>query len=175
MLPIIANWYKSVLKFFRELHKAIAEGHFQLASFLICLTPHASFLDLANDDGETALHIAVLARQPRLTRLLVFAGASPSAVNWQGDTALHLACQAGDLYCVRALTQPFEPSEKPRLHHAASAKSVSDALPQNLEQPNNDGEQMSVKPTHFLFIFAAVLAVARVRLEPQSEYSRIGN
>jgi ankyrin only family protein len=56
----------------------------------------------------------------------------------RGNTALHLACQTGDLECVKALTEPVTVAETntANLKYAGFMQQV----PQNLEERNYDGK-----------------------------------
>ncbi|CAA9999079.1 unnamed protein product, partial [Nesidiocoris tenuis] len=64
-----------------------------------------------NCSAETALHLAVLTRQPRIIRRLIVAGADPCEVDRNGNTALHLAACSGDALCVKELTDKIAPHE----------------------------------------------------------------
>lgn len=119
-----------------QLHIAIVQGFLEAAFSLIRLAPHPCLLNILNDEGQSPLHLAVLTRQPRIVRRLVLAGANPSLRNFRGNTALHLACATGDLACAKALTDPLSPVERTYL---LPGKKIP-ALPQNLEQPNYNGE-----------------------------------
>lgn len=119
-----------------QLHIAIVQGFLEAAFCLIRMAPHPCLLNILNDEGQSPLHLAVLTRQPTIVRRLILAGANPSARNFRGNTALHLACAAGDLACAKALTDPLSLVE--RIYLLPSRKVP--ALPQNLEQRNYDGE-----------------------------------
>jgi hypothetical protein len=86
---------------------------------------------------QTPLHLAVLTHQARIARCLVVAGANVDVRDRRGNTALHLACQIGDLECVKALMEPITVAETntANLHYDA----VMQQLPQNLEERNYDG------------------------------------
>lgn len=80
---------------------------------------------------QTPLHLAVLTRQPSVVRRLVVAGASLSPRDRYGNTAVHLASEAGDVDCLRALVEPVTVQE------------ASHAVPQDpadLEERNYDGK-----------------------------------
>ena len=131
------NW-RQHLFLRRLLHTAIIQGYTEATLSLISMAPDASFLDILNDDALTALHLAVMSKQPMIVRRLVLAGADLSVRNYHGNTALHLAITAGDLQCTRALTEPIDPSE-------SSRSSVRVAkLPQDLQQRNYHGKKRSL-------------------------------
>ena len=119
---------------FRLLHTAIIQGYFEATLSLINMAPHPCLFDILNDDVQTALHLAVITNQPKVVRKLVVAGADLSIRNYQGNTALHLACMSSNLDCVKALTEPITKVDKDSL--LAKLPTVS----QNLEQPNYNGE-----------------------------------
>lgn len=96
---------------------------------IIRLTPDARLLDVRNDDGQTALHAAVLTRQPHLVRQLRAAGARTAIRDHAGNTALHLACFNADLGSLRALTETL-----------AAGGETHGELVGVLEQVNYEGE-----------------------------------
>lgn len=87
---------------------------------------------------QSPLHLAVLTHQTRLVRRLVVSGADVARVDRNGNTALHLACGAGYLDCVRALTEPVTVNEM----SAAGVRnpSLTRQLPQDLDESNYDGK-----------------------------------
>lgn len=97
--------------------------------------PHSYLLNILNHNGQSPLHLAVLARQPRIIRGLILAGANPALRNFRGNTALHLACATGDLASAKALTDPLTTIER---NYLLPGKKIP-ALPQDLEQPNYEG------------------------------------
>lgn len=86
---------------------------------------------------QTPLHLAVLTHQARIARCLLVAGANVDIRDRRGNTALHLACQIGDLECVKALMEPVTVAETntANLQYDAFMQQV----PQNLEERNYDG------------------------------------
>ncbi|XP_059049582.1 NF-kappa-B inhibitor cactus [Achroia grisella] len=96
------------------LHVAAVHGCEKSVSTLIKLCPEKSWLDLTNDYGHTALHLAVMSGYPVVTRMLVLAGASLGARDRGGQTPLHIATETGQLECLKALLQPVKehPSRK---------------------------------------------------------------
>ncbi|XP_011879596.1 PREDICTED: NF-kappa-B inhibitor cactus-like [Vollenhovia emeryi] len=119
-----------------QLHIAIMQSYVEAALVLIRLAPDPLLLDTCNDVHQSPLYLAVLMSQSLIVRRLILAGADPSVRNIRGDTALHLACNRGDLACAKALTDPLSPMERNQLMPGQTVP----ALPQNLEQRNYNGE-----------------------------------
>ncbi|KAM3959541.1 NF-kappa-B inhibitor cactus [Aphomia sociella] len=90
------------------LHVAAVHGCEKSVSTLIKLCPEKSYLDLTNDYGHTALHLAVMSGFPVVTRMLVLAGASLGARDRAGQTPLHVATETCQLECLKALLQPVK-------------------------------------------------------------------
>ncbi|KAF9411693.1 hypothetical protein HW555_009559, partial [Spodoptera exigua] len=89
-----------------QLHIASVHGCVKSVATLIRICPNKMFLDLANDDGHTALHLAVMSGNAVVTRMLVHAGLSIEARDRLGETALHKASTKGNLECLQALLAP---------------------------------------------------------------------
>lgn len=60
---------------------------------------------------QTALHLAALTSQNRVVRQLVVSGATVDVRNQSGNTALHIACESGDLEVVKSILKPISPCE----------------------------------------------------------------
>jgi len=86
-----------------QLHIGVMQGYLSAVSTIISLIPHHSVLDFQNNLHQTALHISVLTRQPRMTQLLVVSGARIDIQDVNGNTPIHLACQNGDVDCLQSL------------------------------------------------------------------------
>lgn len=52
---------------------------------------------------QTPLHLAVITHQTSLVKKLIEGGADVNLMDRHGQTALHLACQDGDVNCVHAI------------------------------------------------------------------------
>lgn len=121
-----------------QLHIAIIQGFIEVEYSLIRMVPHPFYLNIPNDVCQTPLHLAVLTHQARIARCLVVAGANVDVRDRRGNTALHLACQIGDLECVKALLEPITVAETNTANLQYEA--VMQQLPQNLEERNYDGQ-----------------------------------
>jgi len=88
--------------------------HYLVAVADSCRASH--LLDIRNQQhGHTALHLAVIAERPSITRLLVVAGASPNLRSRRGHTPLMVACARGLPDCITQLLQPVDDHERARL------------------------------------------------------------
>ncbi|XP_063242720.1 NF-kappa-B inhibitor cactus-like isoform X1 [Bacillus rossius redtenbacheri] len=122
-----------------QLHIAIIRGFIEVVESLVQMVPHPCFLDISNNYWQTPLHLAVLTHQPLVARRLLVAGAKVDGRDLQGNTPLHLACQSGDLECVRALTATVSVAEAA----ATNLRGVGgwrQQVPQPLDDRNNDGQ-----------------------------------
>ncbi|KAJ8403775.1 hypothetical protein AAFF_G00346430 [Aldrovandia affinis] len=96
------------------LHLALIHEHWAFVQYLLGVisldrswTP---YLDIQNDLGQTALHLAVIVDQPECVRGLLWGGASVELQERGGHTPLHLAVREGRVACVRELTSsPVNP------------------------------------------------------------------
>jgi ankyrin repeat protein len=70
---------------------------------LVTLTSYGCDLDVANDSGNTALHLAVSKKYLDVTRLLLAMGADPNPVNEHNDTPRHLAAKLNENELLKAL------------------------------------------------------------------------
>jgi len=120
-----------------QLHIGIVEGYMDGVFTLISLVPHPSILDFQNDACQTALHLAVLTKQPRVVRRLVVAGARVDMRDRFGNTPLHLAAASGDLGSVNALTLALTASETEAC--CLRYPSFAQPLPQALDLLNYEG------------------------------------
>nr|XP_033811015.1 NF-kappa-B inhibitor beta [Geotrypetes seraphini] len=101
-------WLRSVLAFLTEdgdtaLHLAVIHEHEEFLGTLLRFTENTEFLDLQNDLGQTALHIAVIIGLPTFIKQLLLAGADPCIQEKNGNTALHVACKEEQYTCAQTL------------------------------------------------------------------------
>ncbi|GAB6026104.1 hypothetical protein CHUAL_012306 [Chamberlinius hualienensis] len=95
-----------------RLHLAVVHSRLDIVLTLIYLIPHPSYLDHQNKLYQTALHLSVLMGQAVVVRRLVLAGARTTVRDWHGNTPLHLACERGELECIKELTRPITNAER---------------------------------------------------------------
>lgn len=134
-----------------QLHFACVDGLEKVVAALIRLAPHSCLFNIQNNDCQTAMHLATLSSKPKIIRMLLIAGADAVIRDRHGNNCLHLASEAGDLQCVKALTTPISKSEIQEAHriygHRSSDKSTSylrkpPQLPFDLEFRNYDGKNL---------------------------------
>ncbi|KAG7461174.1 hypothetical protein MATL_G00207210 [Megalops atlanticus] len=104
------------------LHLAIIHESPVHAMQMIDLSRGDPFLNVQNNQRQTALHLAVVTEQPLVVERLLQAGCDPQLVDDTGNTALHIACKRGSLTCFGVLT-----------HYCSSS------LPSILTKPNYNG------------------------------------
>ncbi|XP_042295036.1 NF-kappa-B inhibitor beta [Sceloporus undulatus] len=104
-------WLHHVLGFVTEdgdtaLHLAVIHEHEAFLDSILQYTQGTDYLDIQNDLGQTALHIAVILGASDFVGKLVSAGAGLSVQEKGGHTALHLACREGQRGCAQQLLAP---------------------------------------------------------------------
>uniref|UniRef100_A0A670J4V5 NFKB inhibitor beta n=1 Tax=Podarcis muralis TaxID=64176 RepID=A0A670J4V5_PODMU len=104
-------WLHHVLGFVTEdgdtaLHLAVIHEHEAFLDSILQYTQGTDYLDIQNDLGQTALHIAVILGAADFVGKLVSAGAGLCVQEKGGHTALHLACREGQRECVQVLLAP---------------------------------------------------------------------
>ncbi|XP_074075113.1 NF-kappa-B inhibitor beta [Macrotis lagotis] len=107
------SWAPEVFGYVTEdgdtaLHLAVIHQHEAFLDFLLQFTARTDYLDLQNNLGQTALHIAAILGETAITQKLRAAGAGLCVAERGGHTPLHLACRAGAHACARALLWPPE-------------------------------------------------------------------
>ncbi|KAF0876418.1 NF-kappa-B inhibitor beta [Crocuta crocuta] len=126
------------------LHLAVIHQHEPFLDFLLGFAAGTEYLDLQNDLGQTALHLAAILGEASTVEKLYAAGAGLHVAERGGHTALHLACRMRAHACARVLLQP-----RPRcargapntyLAQASDRTSDTDRLPVALD-PDPDPEK----------------------------------
>ncbi|RWS08614.1 NF-kappa-B inhibitor cactus-like protein [Dinothrombium tinctorium] len=121
------------------LHLAITQYWVDLVITLIRTVPHPDYLDITNDLSQTPLHLAALTKQSKIVRCLVVAGSTLDLQNRYGNTALHIACENGDLETVESLLSPVTQKEirESSLMYSTESQSRGNSL---FHIRNNEGE-----------------------------------
>ncbi|XP_004690662.2 PREDICTED: NF-kappa-B inhibitor beta [Condylura cristata] len=88
------------------LHLAVIHQHEPFLDFLLGFAAGTEYLDLQNDLGQTALHLAAILGEASAVEKLYAAGAGLQVAERGGHTALHLACRMGAHACANVLLQP---------------------------------------------------------------------
>ncbi|XP_066205419.1 NF-kappa-B inhibitor beta [Saccopteryx leptura] len=88
------------------LHLAVIHQHEPFLDFLLGFAAGTEYLDLQNDLGQTALHLAAILGEASTVEKLYTAGSGLYIAERGGHTALHLACRVGAHSCARVLLQP---------------------------------------------------------------------
>uniref|UniRef100_A0A0K8RYY2 NF-kappa-B inhibitor beta-like protein n=1 Tax=Crotalus horridus TaxID=35024 RepID=A0A0K8RYY2_CROHD len=104
-------WLHHVLAFVTEdgdtaLHLAVIHEHEAFLDSILQYTHRTDYLDIQNNLGQTALHIAVILGASSFVGKLVAAGAGLCVQEKGGHTALHLACREGWRDCAQQLLAP---------------------------------------------------------------------
>lgn len=84
------------------LHIAVVQGDQPLTEFFIQRMKSRG-IDIYNKLRQTPLHLAVITHQMYIVKKLIEGGADVNLMDRHGQTALHLACQGGDVNCVYAI------------------------------------------------------------------------
>lgn len=88
------------------LHLAVIHRHEPFLDFLLGFSAGTEYLDLQNDLGQTALHLAAILGEASTVEKLYAAGAGALVAERGGHTALHLACRVRAHACASVLLQP---------------------------------------------------------------------
>ncbi|XP_007953715.1 NF-kappa-B inhibitor beta [Orycteropus afer afer] len=101
------------------LHLAVIHQHEPFLDFLLSFAAGTEYLDLQNDLGQTALHLAAILGEASTVEKLYTAGAGLLVAERGGQTALHLACRMGAHACAHVLLQPRprRPRGAPNTYH----------------------------------------------------------
>ncbi|XP_074713843.1 LOW QUALITY PROTEIN: NF-kappa-B inhibitor beta [Strix uralensis] len=128
-----AAWLRHVLGFLTEdgdtaLHLAVIHEHEAFLDSILQYTGGTEYLDLQNDLGQTALHIAVILGLSGFVRKLRAAGAGLCVQERGGHTALHLACREGRRGCARHLLGPPHVPRPPPIRREEEARAQLDSV-----------------------------------------------
>ena len=123
--------------FYSFLHLMIVHEQASHAVKVIDSCPSWSLLNIQNDLGQTALHLAVLTNQPELVRKLLVHGAALDIRDRHGNTPLHLACKQGAEECAIKLTRRVQHHETLRVCYPVPFQRI----PQPADLQNYDGEE----------------------------------
>ncbi|XP_028837455.1 B-cell lymphoma 3 protein homolog [Denticeps clupeoides] len=98
------------------LHIAVVQEQVDMVHKLIHTLVHShKDLDIYNNLRQTPLHLAVITAQAHLVKALLMAGADPGALDRNGQTALHLCCEYGQLDCLYEILSYLPSSSLPCL------------------------------------------------------------
>uniref|UniRef100_A0A8C0XF97 NF-kappa-B inhibitor beta n=1 Tax=Castor canadensis TaxID=51338 RepID=A0A8C0XF97_CASCN len=137
------------------LHLAVIHQHEPFLDFLLGFSAGTEYLDLQNDLGQTALHLAAILGEASTVEKLYAAGAGLLVAERGGHTALHLACRAQAHACACVLLQPrpCRPRDIPDTYltqsrdHSPKASRPPDAVdPEpNVEKEEEQGEDWKLQ------------------------------
>ncbi|KAH3848173.1 NF-kappa-B inhibitor alpha-like [Dreissena polymorpha] len=119
-----------------RLHKFIIFLLSEPSINIIDWAPNTHVLNIKNDHGQTALHLAVITRQAAVARRLMTAGAQVDPRDCRGNTPLHIACKLGYDDIASYLLQPIQHSEIARNIEPIAYQKI----PQDLDVRNYDGQ-----------------------------------
>ena len=106
-------------------------------------------MDLQNTLLQSPLHLTILTKLTSgdLVRKLLAAGATPDLRDRNGNTALHLACKAGDFKAVCDLTTPLSDDEVTSVTYDLPP-SYRFCIPQDLNLRNYEGKKYVLVDFH---------------------------
>lgn len=148
----ISGYYRPDEEGDTYLQLAIIQKNTDLAFNLVQNCTQPEFLNIANANQQTALHLAVLTDQPHVTRCLVAYGADVRRKDRQGNTPLHVACELGLVGQIDMLTLKLEENEDPGfqtlpLPQCVNEYNYSGCTPLHLAVTNNQVEAVKVLAT----------------------------
>nr|AWD92943.1 cactus [Plutella xylostella] len=108
-----------------QLHIAAVHGCEKSVGTLVRVCPDKDWLNVPNDFGQTALHLAAMSGHAVVTRMLVMAGASLGIRDLVGNTPLHVAAAAGYVGCLQALLAPAPEQQQRRLASTLNQKNYN--------------------------------------------------
>lgn len=132
------------------LHLAVIHQHEPFLDFLLGFSAGTEYLDLQNDLGQTALHLAAILGEASTVEKLYAAGAGVLVAERGGHTALHLACRvrAHTCACVLLQPRPSHPRDASDTYLTQSQDHTPDTshAPVAVDPQPNPGEKPGAKP-----------------------------
>ena len=117
------------------LHLSVINGDITRTEIYISLAPSPDWLNIVNDQRQTALHLAVIVKLEAVARRLMTSGASVDVRDSNGNTPLHVACREGDSNLVKCLLTPVS-----YLETLVNKYDIPyQRIPQDLDRRNYDG------------------------------------
>ncbi|XP_011828800.1 PREDICTED: NF-kappa-B inhibitor beta [Mandrillus leucophaeus] len=130
------------------LHLAVIHQHEPFLDFLLGFSAGTEYMDLQNDLGQTALHLAAILGEASTVEKLYAAGAGLCVAERRGHTALHLACRVG----TQALYPRAPGFEQPRPSTCQQAQAIRDRTQVPLchthEFRNQPPNLITLRPRH---------------------------
>ncbi|XP_051018681.1 NF-kappa-B inhibitor beta [Acomys russatus] len=144
------------------LHLAVIHQHEPFLDFLLGFSAGTEYLDLQNDLGQTALHLAAILGEASAVEKLYAAGAGVLVAERGGHTALHLACRVRAHACASVLLQPRPgcPRDVSDSYLTASQDGNPDAShapvavnpqpnPENEEEPSDEDWKLQLEAENY--------------------------
>lgn len=113
------------------LQLAIIQNNSNAAFDMIQYCTNPNFLNVGNENQQTALHFSVLVDNLSITRCLVAYGANVECPDRNGNTPLHIACERGLIGQIEMLTCKLDKDEDPGMQ--------KHELPQDVDLKNYSG------------------------------------
>lgn len=129
------------------------------------LLEHGCLVNVLEESGDSALHMAVVTRSIGITKLLLGHGGDPMALNSRGRSSLSVACQVGDETLVKELlaagAQPGkDESIIPAFHQTAVTGSVT--IMEMLLESLESAAEVDVRQKHGYTPFLAAVHAGQV-------------
>ncbi|XP_059132643.1 NF-kappa-B inhibitor beta isoform X2 [Peromyscus eremicus] len=144
------------------LHLAVIHRHEPFLDFLLGFSAGTEYLDLQNDLGQTALHLAAILGEASTVEKLYAAGAGVLVAERGGHTALHLACRvrAHTCACVLLQARPRCPRDASDIYLTQSQDQTPDTShtpvavnpqpnPENEEEPSDEDWKLQLEAENY--------------------------